>query len=119
MTSDELPPIPENATLAQWQGYVDSLVRARGWNTASDLEVFLLFTEEVGEFAKALRRQRRLFDETTPESTEHKLEIAEEMADLFSYLLDLANRTGVDLERAVIDKEKRNRQRTWSAPPEA
>ena len=58
------PSIPQPGTsLADWQTYVDELVRARGWDKASDLETFLLFTEEVGELAKAYRRHRNLFTE--------------------------------------------------------
>lgn len=114
-TDNTLPPIPENATLGQWQSYVDQLVKARGWDRATDLETFLLFMEEVGELAKAFRRHRKLFPENGQETThaEAKRELALEMADVLSYLCDLANRMGVDLEASAVEKEIINRDRHW------
>ena len=121
--SNELPPLPSSATLTQWQTYIAQTVAARGWNRASELEIFLLFSEEVGEFAKAFRRFRRLFAERVTEDRSAdcdsvdlgpaREEMAEELADVFSYLLDLAGRLEIDLEQAFIAKEKLNRQRDW------
>lgn len=111
----ELPDIPQNATLAQWQTYVAQLVKARGWDSASDLETFLLFQEEVGEFTKAVRKYRGLFQESGGEAAvpDKKRELALEMADVLSYLLDLASRFDIDLEAAAIEKERINRGRSW------
>lgn len=124
--TDHLPSLPESASLSQWQTYVAQTVAARGWDKASDLEVFLLFSEEVGEFAKALRRFRRLFHERpsseqpvsrdATEVTPARQELAEELADVLSYLLDLANRLEIDLEQAFIAKERGNRDRDWELP---
>lgn len=118
-----LPDIPTSATLPEWQSYISTLVKARGWNSASDLEVFLLFSEEVGEFAKAFRRYRRLFCERVledraadPESVDvqqSKNDLAEELADVLSYLLDLSSRLDIDLESALVAKEEINRNREW------
>ena len=108
-----LPQIPENATIREWQAYMSDLVRARGWDKASDLEIFLLLTEEVGELAKAYRRRRALFTET-PSDTDSTEELAGELADVLSYLLDLSQRLGIDLEQALIDKEHHNRGRDWN-----
>lgn len=85
--------------------------RARGWDQADDLETFLLFSEEVGELAKAIRNERGLFAESARPATSG---LAEEMADVLSYLLDLANRFGVDLEAAFRAKEEVNQARNWS-----
>ena len=108
-----LPEIPSDATIRQWQAYMAELVKARGWDAASDLEIFLLLTEEVGELAKAYRRHRALFAEGQPES-DTRAELAGELADVLSYLLDIAQRLDVDLESALIDKEHHNRGREWS-----
>ena len=110
------PSIPQPGTsLADWQTYVDELVRARGWDKASDLETFLLFTEEVGELAKAYRRHRNLFTEHSKatESSQSKEELASELADVLSYVFDLARRLDIDLEEAAIRKEEINRGRHW------
>jgi NTP pyrophosphatase (non-canonical NTP hydrolase) len=108
-----LPEIPNGATIQQWQAYMSDLVRARGWDKASDLEIFLLLTEEVGELAKAYRRHRALFTEGQPES-ETRAELAGELADVLSYLLDIAQRLDIDLENALVEKEHHNRGRDWN-----
>lgn len=123
MSKSDLPPLPASATLSQWQAYMAQMVAARGWDSASDLEIFLLFSEEVGEFAKAFRRFRRLFTERVTEDRAAGMdsvdlapareEMAEELADVFSYLLDLAGRLEIDLEAAFVAKEKVNRNRDW------
>lgn len=43
-------------------------------------------------------------------------ELASELADVALYLIQLANITGVDLERAVLDKLQVNYNRQWNAP---
>ena len=108
-----LPDIPDGATIKQWQDYMAELVKARGWDKASDLEIFLLLTEEVGELAKAYRRHRALFTEG-PSDSDTRAELAGELADVMSYLLDIAQRLDIDLESALVDKEHHNRGREWS-----
>lgn len=40
-------------------------------------------------------------------------ELADELADVTLYLLQLASLAGIDLEKAVLDKLQRNYQRNW------
>lgn len=103
---------PENPELPALQAYQAEVCRQRGWDQASDLEVFLLFSEEVGELAKAIRRRRSLFNQNHLASEDN---VAEELADVFSYLLDLSQRLGVDLEKAYRAKEDVNRAREWGS----
>jgi len=67
----------------------------RGWTKASPLEKFVLFMEQSGEFAKAMRKAAGLYEER---AKQHKTSLAEEFADVLSYLVDLANCFRVDLE---------------------
>jgi NTP pyrophosphatase (non-canonical NTP hydrolase) len=103
--------LPSSPTLLQLQAYVQQMCKDRGWDQASDLEIFLLFSEEVGELAKAIRKKRELFSEKGKEGKDFGL--AEEFADVLSYLLDLANRFEVDLEQAFREKEALNASREW------
>ncbi|MCW5867849.1 MAG: RS21-C6 protein [Candidatus Eremiobacteraeota bacterium] len=105
----QYPEVPELPAL---QAYQAEVCRQRGWDQASDLEVFLLFAEEVGELAKAIRRRRSLFDQPGAAREDN---VAEELADVFSYLLDLSQRLGVDLETAYRTKEDVNRAREWGS----
>lgn len=106
-----MPVFPEHPTLPQLQDYIARACTERGWDQATDLERFLLLVEEVGELARAMRDRRGLFQEEG--SARAQAHVAEEMADVLNYLLDLANRMGVDLEGALRAKEARNETRTW------
>ena len=105
------PQIPETPTLSDLQAYQEAICRYRGWDSTSDLEAFLLFTEEVGELAKAIRNRLALYQEAGKPQKDHELE--GEFADVLSYVMELANRFGVDLTDAYRRKEAVNAGRTW------
>lgn len=102
-----LSPHPD---LPEYQRYMDEICRERGWTKDNYAEKFLLFTEEVGELAKAIRKARGLYQE---KARPKALELEEEFADVFSYLLDLANYFQIDLEKAFREKEQLNATRHW------
>jgi NTP pyrophosphatase (non-canonical NTP hydrolase) len=104
--------LKQNPSLPDLQAYMEKVCAERGWNN-THLELFLLFSEEVGELAKAIRNYTGLYQE---EARKHKrFELEEEFADVLGYLLDLANCFKVDLEKAFRDKEQINAQRDWKA----
>ena len=103
--------LPEYPTLKDLQTYVDEVCKERGWVKDTYAEKFLLFTEEIGELAKAIRNVKGLYEEKAKQSK--KIELEEEFADVLSYLLDLANCFQVDLEKAFREKEQVNLTRTW------
>jgi NTP pyrophosphatase (non-canonical NTP hydrolase) len=102
--------LPEHPTLKDLQLYIDNVCKERGWTKDTYAEKFLLFTEEVGELAKAMRRAAGLYEE---KAKQQQNKLAEEFADVLSYLLDLANLYQVDLETAFREKEQINQTRTW------
>lgn len=106
-----LPELPSTPTLPQLQHYLDELCRVRGWDQGSPLETWLLLTEEIGELAKAIRNRQALYQEEQRHPAPQ--EAADEMADVLSYLLQLANQLDIDLEAAFRAKEARNAGRNW------
>lgn len=104
--------LKENLTLQDLQKYMKKVCEERGWDQNNVLETFLLFSEETGELAKAIRDHRGLYQEKKKENTLQALE--EEMADVLGYLLDLANHFGIDLEQAFRKKEEINEKRQWN-----
>lgn len=102
--------LSEHPTLKDLQRYVDEVCQERGWTKDTYAEKFLLFTEEIGELAKAIRKTKGLYQE---KARENKLELEEEFADVLSYLLDLANCFQVDLEKAFREKDLINQSRKW------
>jgi NTP pyrophosphatase (non-canonical NTP hydrolase) len=102
--------LQEHPTLRDLQKYIDDVCQERGWVKDTYSEKFLLFTEEVGELAKAIRQVKGLYGE---KAKQNKVALEEEFADVLSYLLDLANCFQVDLEKAFREKEQVNQARTW------
>jgi len=101
--------LKEKPTLADFQKYVADMVIERGFDKESITQIFMLFTEECGEMAKAIRKAESIHSDKNSEV--FKLE--NEMADVFIYLLDIANHFNIDLEKAFRDKEEVNRKRKW------
>ncbi len=103
--------LPEKPIISDFQNYIKTVCKERGWTRNSYTELFLLFAEEVGELAKAMRNHQGLYAEEAKKDKQPELE--DEFADVFSYLLDLANYFQVDLEKAFRNKELKNNQRVW------
>ena len=103
--------LDDKPTLADLQIYMKEICAERGWDQNNHLEIFLLFSEEIGELAKAIRNHMNLYNEE--KNSKPAFELEEEFADVLSYLLDLANHFNVDLEKAFREKEKVNSKRVW------
>ena len=102
--------LSESPTLKDLQQYLAEVCQERGWTKDTPAEKFVLFVEEVGELAKAMRKAVGLYDER---AKQRAMPLDEEFADVLSYLLDLANCFQVDLEAAFRAKEQINQARTW------
>ncbi len=102
--------LKENPTLPDLQRYIAEVCQERGWTKDSPAEKFVLFIEEVGELAKAMRKAAGLYEER---AKSHSTSLEEEFADVLSYLLDLANAFQIDLEQVFRAKEEVNRSRVW------
>jgi NTP pyrophosphatase (non-canonical NTP hydrolase) len=102
--------LPDAPTLNDLQRYVAEVCQERGWTKDSPAEKFVLFIEEVGELAKAIRKAAGLYEER---AKQRDIALEEEFADVLSYLLDLANCYSVNLEDAFRAKEQVNQSRTW------
>ena len=106
-----LPPKPDLLAL---QAYTRDLVRLRGFRDESLRDVVLLFVEEVGELARAVRHEIGL--KVGIGSDRRGKTVAYELADCLVYLLDIANLGGVNLEAALREKEELNSRKTWGTP---
>jgi NTP pyrophosphatase (non-canonical NTP hydrolase) len=102
--------LSEKPTLPDLQRYIADICEERGWTKDTPSEKFVLFIEEVGELAKAMRKAAGLYEE---QAKQRDMSLEEEFADVLSYLLDLANCFHVDLEKAFREKEQVNQNRTW------
>ncbi|OGM93356.1 hypothetical protein A2333_02895 [Candidatus Wolfebacteria bacterium RIFOXYB2_FULL_49_7] len=104
--------LKENPELKDFQNYIAEMLEERGFAGQSIEKIFMLFTEECGELAKAARKS----DGMHVDGNSEHFEVAHELADVFNYLLDIANYFNVDLEQAFREKEEMNKKRTWQRP---
>lgn len=103
--------LPDNPTIKQLQEHLDLVCKEKGWDKNSVTQVFLLFAEEIGELAKAIRKHTGFKGEPKPENNDN---LEEEFADVLNYLLELANRFDIDLEAVYRKKHKVNETRNWN-----
>lgn len=103
--------ISNTSTLQEIQNHLDVTCKENGWDENIISEVFLLFSEESGELAKAIRKMTGFKGEEPPADIEENLK--EELADVFNYLLEIANRFDIDLADAYIHKATKNLERAW------
>lgn len=110
--SIELAP---GAPMAAYQTYIEALERQHGWLDVDLVHNCFLMGEEVGELFKAVRRYQHLFDRPHDrgDADTRKADVAEELVDVFNYLLAVANRLDIDLEAAFRKKNAHNQQRSW------
>lgn len=101
----------QTSSLEDIQNHLDFVCKKNGWDKNSISEVYLLFSEESGELAKAIRKMTGFKGEKRPKDIEENLK--EELADVFNYLLEIANRFGISLADAYVDKFNKNENRTW------
>lgn len=111
---------PPAMTIAAAQEHMERMCAHYGWDKSSHEQSFLLFVEEVGELAKAIRKVTGLLEE---QNNPHKpiisaearqQNLAEEFGDVLSYLFELASRFHVDLEEAYRAKMIDSMQREWA-----
>ncbi len=104
-----MPELKEKPNLPDYQKYVAELETERGFASQTTIDKCLLLGEEVGELFKAIRKTEGLLvDENSNFS-----EIGDELTDIFIYLCAIANRKGIDMEKAFLEKEEKNKKRIW------
>lgn len=79
----------------QYRDFTREICRVKGWDNLPVDTVWLLFTEEIGELASAIRHRQKRFTKYG----HRKDEVQNEMGDVFSYLFQLASLLDVDLDQ--------------------
>lgn len=102
--------LKNSPTLADYQKYVADMIIERGFKDESISELLMLMMEECGELARACRKHTSVKSDT---ARREKDMLEHELADILMYTLAIANKFGVDLEKAFRDKEEINKKRVW------
>jgi 8-oxo-dGTP diphosphatase len=89
---------------------MNDLVRSKGWYEANSKRPQ---TSRNLAISLAVEAAEILEHYQFRENAEDKDELAGELADVALYLLQLASVTGIDLEKAIMDKIEVNKTREW------
>jgi NTP pyrophosphatase (non-canonical NTP hydrolase) len=99
-------------TLNQAQILVDEWIKKYGVRYFSELTNMAILTEEVGEVARIIARK---FGDQSEKENEASLNLGDELADVLFVLICLANQTGINLEKVLLEniekKSKRDSKR--------
>ncbi len=98
--SQASPRIPDEMTIRELQGKVDSWIKEVGVRYFSELTNLAVLMEEVGELSRILART---YGDQSFKKSDAAYSLPDEMADVLFVLVCLANQTGVDLTQAIHD----------------
>lgn len=102
----------KNMELNKIQEYIKNVLDIRGFKNQPVYEEVLLLTEEVGELAKAIRKEKTNMCIDKSKIANYDT-IENEIADVFIVLTSICNTLNINLFDAFYEKEKINIQRTW------
>jgi len=107
---EELNLLNEKSSVMDIQKYITDMKKARKFDKVTIEREMMLFVEEIGELAKAIRKKTHGRLDPTKQ---YNSSVEEELADCFIYLLSIANMNDVDIFKAFKDKEIKNCDRRW------
>ncbi len=94
------------------QDYIKKVIEIRGFGNQPIEQAMLLLVEEVGELAKAIRKEK-----TNMCIDKYKINnydtVEGEIADVFIVLTTVCNLLNINLYDAFYEKEKINIERLW------
>ena len=108
-----LKKLTDKSSINEIQSYIKEVMQIRGFNKEKSSDKILLLVEEVGELAKAIRRnESKLGIDKTKEYNYSSIE--SEIADVFIVLLSICDILNINLFKAFLDKEEENIKRVWA-----
>ena len=108
-----LKKLSNESSINEIQSYIKEVMQIRGFNKEKSSDKILLLVEEVGELAKAIRKnENNLGIDKTKECNYSSVE--SEVADIFIVLLSICDILNIDLFKVFLDKEEENIKRIWS-----
>lgn len=104
--------LSDKSSLDEIQEYIAKIMKIRGFTGQTEQDKLMLLIEEVGELAKALRKQGNYLavDQTL---MKHYTPVKEELADVFIVLMSLCDILNISLWDSFYFKEGKNVTRRW------
>lgn len=107
---EKLELLNEKSSISEVQQYIKDMKKARKFEGITIEREMMLFIEEIGELAKAIRKNT---NGSLDINKQYDVNVEEELADCFIYLLSIANMNHVDIFKAFKEKEEKNCKRIW------
>lgn len=104
--------LKEDDSLNTIQNYIKKITFLRGFINQTPTEKLLLLTEEIGELAKAIRKDYSQMTIDLQKLHNYK-NIENEIADVFIVLLSLCNELNINCYKVLLEKESENIHRLW------
>ena len=104
--------LKQNSTLSDIQTYIKKVLKLRGFEDQTTKDKILLLVEEVGELAKAVRKNSAGAS-VDPEKIENYDSVESEIADVLIVLISVANTLDIDIFESLKEKEQININRKW------
>lgn len=95
-------------TIEEAQKSVDNWINENGVRYFNELTNMAMLTEEVGEVARIIARE---YGEQSFKESDKSKELGDELADVLFVVICLANQTGIDLEKALLNNLKKKTTR--------
>ncbi len=102
----------KESSINEIQEYIKKVIDIRGFGEQPVEQQLLLLLEEVGELAKAIRKEatNMCIDKTKLINYDT---VENEIADVFIVLTSICNSRNINLFDAVVNKERINIKRKW------
>lgn len=99
--------------ISNLQMYFSKKVIERGFDNETEKDLLILLLEEIGELSHIIRTFSGLKIKKETLNKKKKLNLEGELADIFIYILILANKFGINLYDSLRKKEIENEKREW------
>ena len=86
--------------------YLQRYIKSKDFQPDKKEEYFMKLSEELGELARAMRKDLRPVTQGQVKNT-----VEEELWDVIYYALAIANTYGIELEQVIPEKEKLNNEK--------
>jgi len=97
------------ASLNEYKHDTMRMISQKGWLGPSIENVWMYFTEEVGELAGSIRRHKNQFRDRK------KYKLESELGDVFSYLFQLSYMLNIDLDQMWRHQKEKIQRKKYFA----
>ena len=104
--------LKQSSTLSDIQTYIKKVLQLRGFEGQTAKDKILLLVEEVGELAKAVRKNSSGASVDLQKIKNYD-SVESEIADVLIVLISVANTLDIDIFESLKEKEQININRKW------